>query len=157
MSQILEGATKHYGMSVLMTDTFYDMLPPTVQRLCRCVDKVKTPAIKVPMDLWTYDLTGFGVEQGRLPFPPYTTEAFRAQFDAGFKCYTEGDWREARSILESCLQLMPDDRPTQQLLQVMEKSNFQVPVTWKGFRETDSNSLEIQAQDDDKLAREIPS
>ena len=35
----------------------------------------------------------------------------------------------------------------------MDKSGFQVPITWKGFRETDSNSLEIQAQDDDKLAQ----
>ena len=31
-------------------------------------------------------------------FPPYTTEAFRAQFDAGYKNYIEGDWRESRSV-----------------------------------------------------------
>jgi len=36
-SERLEGATKIYGVLLLMTDSFYDLLSPPVQKLCRKV------------------------------------------------------------------------------------------------------------------------
>lgn len=54
-AQRLEDGTKHYGVCILMTNAFFDLLPPTVQKLCRCIDRVKEEGNRMPMELYTYD------------------------------------------------------------------------------------------------------
>jgi hypothetical protein len=156
--QRLEGATKHYGVSVLMTDAFYDILPPKVeprpldpwtlarrlsvcihewekfaifgggqkgaapatthgprasiqekmtlflalreqvQRLCRCIDRVKEKGNRIPTDIYTYDFCNFSLEGGSMPnithrpertfweqFPPSSRSSFRRKFKVGLR------------------------------------------------------------------------
>ena len=46
-SQLLEGATKYYCVAVLMSDAFYDLLPPDVQRR-RVTLQAAAPVPRVP-------------------------------------------------------------------------------------------------------------
>mmetsp|Transcript_2956 Transcript_2956/g.4240 ORF Transcript_2956/g.4240 Transcript_2956/m.4240 type:complete len:1015 (-) Transcript_2956:227-3271(-) len=39
-AETLEGLTKRYGLSILMSGNFYDLLSPTCRRRCRLVDKL---------------------------------------------------------------------------------------------------------------------
>lgn len=66
-SETLESLTKRYGLSVLMSDSFYNILSPDVRRRCRMIDRVKlirdyeedenycTDATADTMTLYTYD------------------------------------------------------------------------------------------------------
>jgi hypothetical protein len=69
---------------------------------CRCIDRVQTPGLRAPMDLWTYDLKGFSLLEGAVPivtgppansfwqqFPPQTSDAFRTRFAAGKSLYKQ--------------------------------------------------------------------
>ena len=40
-SERLESATKLYGVLLLMSDAFWDLLSPPVQKLCRKIDTIK--------------------------------------------------------------------------------------------------------------------
>ena len=105
LSMKLEAATKHYGVCILMTDSFYDVLPAKVQRLCRCLDRVQEPASRTPIDLYTYDFSSFSLIYGKMPwvlgkpaksfweqFPPATSTSFRATFAKGLRNYIDGNW-----------------------------------------------------------------
>lgn len=59
---------------------------------------------------------------------------FKDTFDQGFMKYVEGNWQEARQILEKCLQMRSGDGPSQVLIHVMEENSFEKPTNWKGYR-----------------------
>ena len=40
-SETLESLTKRYGLTVLMSDSFYNILAPDIRRRCRMVDRIK--------------------------------------------------------------------------------------------------------------------
>jgi hypothetical protein len=73
-SETLESLTKRYGLSVLMSDSFYNILSPDVRRRCRMIDRVKLvrddeadenyciDAAADTMTLYTYDFI-IGVTQ----------------------------------------------------------------------------------------------
>jgi hypothetical protein len=88
-----------------MTDSFYDVLPAKVQRLCRCLDRIQEPGTRTPIDLYTYDFSSFSLTSGKMPwvlgkpaksfweqFPPATSTFFRATFAKGLRNYIDGNW-----------------------------------------------------------------
>jgi len=148
-SERLETATKIYGVLILMSDAFWDLLSPTVQKLCRKVDKIKVPDSKTPLDLYTYDTEAFHLDDYNMKFlepfgstfwetfPPITTEAFRRQFERALIPYTKGNWQDAKEQLEKCLEVRPGDKPALHIMKVMEEHKFQSPPSWKGYRDAD--------------------
>lgn len=70
------------------------------------------------------------------------TTPFLKRFEQGFELYRNGQWPEARSILEEtkiCKHPMSGedviDGPSSTLLSFMAQSSFQAPKGWAGFRE----------------------
>jgi len=149
----LEIATKLYKVPLLMTDAFREHLSPTVQRLCRRVDRIKVPDASMPMDLYTYDVRAFDLEDMTWPaldkhggasffsqFPPATRPEWARAFQAAVSAYAAGDWGTASSLLLLCQREVPDDGPTERVLAFMRQQGGEemvCPQTWKGYRETD--------------------
>ena len=61
MTESLEGATKEYGTSILMSEQFYDLLSSEAMAGCRKVDIVKKRDSDLATSLYTYDID-LGVE-----------------------------------------------------------------------------------------------
>ena len=55
-------------------------------------------------------------------------------FSTAFDAYQDGRWPVARSILDRCLAIVPNDGPAIALRLVIEKTGFNAPEGWKGFR-----------------------
>ena len=148
-SERLETATKVYGVLILMSDAFWELLTPAVQKLCRKIDKIKVPDSKTPLDLYTYDTYAFDLDDLEMKFmsrfgntfweafPPVTTESFRRQFERALIPYFKGNWHEAKELLKACLELIPDDKPGLHIWKVMEEHKFVSPPSWKGYRDAD--------------------
>ena len=49
-----------------------------------------------------------------------------------------GEWEQARALLEGCVNSDPGDRPPAVLLEYMEERDFVAPPTWSGHRELTS-------------------
>ena len=60
----LEAATKQYGVSMLISEDFYNQLGDQKQALCRPLDRVTLKGSAVPMNLYTFDTNG---NQSNLP------------------------------------------------------------------------------------------
>ena len=56
MSETLEGATKEYGTSILMSEPFYNLLSPEAVAGCRKVDVIKRRESDSVTSLYTYDV-----------------------------------------------------------------------------------------------------
>ena len=52
----LEAATKQYGVNLLMSGTFYELLSETMKKFCRNIDRVTVKGSEQPVDLWTIDV-----------------------------------------------------------------------------------------------------
>ncbi|GMI02113.1 hypothetical protein TrLO_g10053 [Triparma laevis f. longispina] len=55
-AEFLESSTKEYGVPVLMSEPFYKLLSPSVQKWCRQVDNIKKSASDEVTGLYTYDV-----------------------------------------------------------------------------------------------------
>lgn len=54
-SEFLESSTKAYGVSLLMSEPFYQLLSPAASKFCRQVDRIKRAGADDPIGLYTYD------------------------------------------------------------------------------------------------------
>lgn len=97
-SERLETATKVYGVLILMSDAFWDLLSPPVQKLCRKIDKIKVPDSKTPLDLYTYDTHAFALDDLDMKFFSPTGSTFwevcMCVRDGGGSGYTRTHARE---------------------------------------------------------------
>ena len=65
---------------------------------------------------------------------------FLDEFQRGLEFYTNGEWLQARDVLQKTrtylnAQGQVVDGPSDSLLTVMQKYNYNAPKSWKGFRE----------------------
>jgi len=144
MAARLEGATKSFGVILLLSEGFMSTLSPKVRSLCRRIDRVTVKGSTKPMELYTYDLP-VPIFGDRLPavhdehfwenFPPCTSAAFRREFAAGMDAYLDGKWDVAHTVLKQCLAQRRDDGPSQNVFATMEEYNFVCPPTWAGYRD----------------------
>eukprot|EP00595_Chromulina_sp_UTEXLB2642_P000827 CAMPEP_0196764648 /NCGR_PEP_ID=MMETSP1095-20130614/6556_1 /TAXON_ID=96789 ORGANISM="Chromulina nebulosa, Strain UTEXLB2642" /NCGR_SAMPLE_ID=MMETSP1095 /ASSEMBLY_ACC=CAM_ASM_000446 /LENGTH=386 /DNA_ID=CAMNT_0042120733 /DNA_START=1665 /DNA_END=2826 /DNA_ORIENTATION=+ len=54
-TEFLESSTKQYGVSILLSEPFFQALSNDVQALCRLIDRVKRSEEENPVGLYTYD------------------------------------------------------------------------------------------------------
>jgi hypothetical protein len=54
-TEFLESSTKAYGVPLLMSEPFFNLLSPTAQGYCRQVDRVRRSESEDPIGLYTYD------------------------------------------------------------------------------------------------------
>eukprot|EP01035_Chromulina_nebulosa_P020916 gene20916-27110_t len=54
-TEFLESSTKQYGVSILLSEPFFQALSNDVQSLCRLIDRVKRSEEENPVGLYTYD------------------------------------------------------------------------------------------------------
>jgi hypothetical protein len=55
-------------------------------------------------------------------------------YNAAFKNYVKGNWREAQSGFNRILEIKSDDKPTLNLLEFMRESNMKPPPGWNGTK-----------------------
>ena len=131
----LEGATKTYGVDLLLSGEFVAGLSPPMRGCCRKLDVIAVPGAEAPMVLYTYERH---------------FEAHRAYFErfaTGVECYLNGDWVWAREYLVWCYAQNPADRPAVVLLEYMAAKRFAAPKGWLGCRrddyEDDADALRV--------------
>ena len=105
---------------------FVDGLSSQLKRLCRPLDRVALKGSKEPMMLFSFE--------------PRMDERKRYfdRFELGVEAYLNGEWEQARALLEGCVNSDPGDRPPAVLLEYMEERDFVAPPTWSGHRELTS-------------------
>ncbi|KDO25021.1 hypothetical protein SPRG_09751 [Saprolegnia parasitica CBS 223.65] len=143
MSSRLEGATKQFGVTLLVSHTFHKLLSAPVQAMCRLIDCVTVKGSEKPLSLYTFDIyDDLGAHaknalgciddlrklQMRMPIE------FRIAFDSGVAKYLEGNWPEATLQIEHALCFAPTDGPSKSLLRVMAEHQGQAPSAWQGYR-----------------------
>lgn len=60
---------------------------------------------------------------------------FRSIAKFAVDTYISGDWRSAKSLLERCLKMQPQDGPCQTIYEYMKSREFVLPEGWKNCRE----------------------
>ena len=68
MASRLEYATKQYGVPILLSGPFYQILSPAIQKYCREVDRVTVKGSVVPIRLYTVDVDCENLEETQDPF-----------------------------------------------------------------------------------------
>jgi hypothetical protein len=167
MAARLETASRQYGVAVLFSDSFYQLLSSAAQKKSRKLDVVTVKGSAVPMPIYTYDtyqeqkfqapkltsieaLDRYANEYNASYWDddddllalrsPYNAE-FYSLFGDGINAYLAGDWTKARKQLETNLeqtQHLGGDGPTKTILAYMANRDFVSPRNWHGFRELTS-------------------
>lgn len=52
----LDGATKQYGVKLLMSGPFVSLLHTEIRTRCRHIDRITVKGSKLPLDIWTFDI-----------------------------------------------------------------------------------------------------
>ncbi|KMS94403.1 hypothetical protein BVRB_021760, partial [Beta vulgaris subsp. vulgaris] len=55
-------------------------------------------------------------------------------FNKAVKTYLSGNWSEAKTLLDGCSAFVPNDRPTEFLLEYLETHGPAAPPDWPGYR-----------------------
>eukprot|EP00210_Caulerpa_lentillifera_P001909 g1836.t1 len=169
MASRLEAATKQFRTNILLSSDFVRCLSPRVRMKVRQIDYVTVKGSKRPMGLYTYDTTLEEIPDPVLPDNPddfksisfsnreysdewlqhpdlastwAVNEEFLDKFAIGFNHYRQGNWTQAKTILEECRWARSqmnlkriEDGPSVTLLEYMEQLNYTAPRDWPGFRE----------------------
>jgi class 3 adenylate cyclase len=123
LSSRLEGANRIYGTHILIGE-------PTQQAVAdifetREIDAIAVKGRKDPTRI--YELLG---QTGAIA---ERVRQLRDAFAAGLLAYREQRWDEAENIFSDCLQLVPDDGPSQVFLdRISELRRNPPPSTWDG-------------------------
>jgi hypothetical protein len=89
---------------------------------------------------------GCGVWFDAFKFTTNKPQDWRKQFSSAVAMYVHGNWEDASRRLKGggggcgitlleCLVEIPEDRPSQILLEFMARWKFCAPNSWRGFRE----------------------
>jgi len=143
MSSRLEAATKQFGVPLLMSHSFTNMLSPSIRKYSRCIDCVTVKGSEEPLGLFTCDVTnsrilnffGENAEEDFQLCQEGLPKSFMATFKAGLDLYFSGDWQAAHDKLTHAKKMKADDGPIETLLKVMSSHNYIAPEDWKGYRQ----------------------
>jgi hypothetical protein len=121
---------------------------------CRRVDKVAVKGSKIPLELYTYDITNYPSKficpcrnPRHFQDADFDTDTsisklqsglhpdFASMYEVGLHSYLGGRWEQARPAFEAAASLKEGDGPTATLLAFMATHDYVAPATWPGFRE----------------------
>jgi len=139
MSSRLEAATKQFGVPLLMSHTFNNMLSAKIQKFTRCIDCVTVKGSVEALGLYTCDVTNdrvlsFDGVDDFSSLQEGLSKSFGPTFSAGLEAYFSGDWTSAKEMLTAANKIKKKDGPVQTLMGVMSKHNFVAPDDWEGYR-----------------------
>jgi class 3 adenylate cyclase len=129
ISARLEAATKQFGVPLLFTGEFADLLSPKVRKMCRQIDCVTVKGSLHPVKLFTFDVRVDNIdppgkdvnllrtfEEETMSLREYAdefeehpdiiklrkgvSEDFLLEFNRGLQHYIDGEWRQASEILQ---------------------------------------------------------
>lgn len=115
----IEGLTKQYGTSVIVTGSVKDDLRGAFQ--IRHLDNVKVKGKSLPVSI--YELRSSSDS---------FSESFLSNYEKGISLYETGAWNLASKYFFSALQDFPDDRATKMLLERCEQYAVTPPESWDG-------------------------
>lgn len=123
----LEGLTKYYGVSLLISEQVLQHLSQPEGYQIRCLDRVvvkgRTEAIAI------YEVLDAEVE----PIQTLKVQTLPL-FQQGRQHYCEGSFIKAKATFEQLLELNPDDRTVQLYLQRIQQFQEQgFPTNWEGI------------------------
>mmetsp|Transcript_49453 Transcript_49453/g.96719 ORF Transcript_49453/g.96719 Transcript_49453/m.96719 type:complete len:836 (-) Transcript_49453:780-3287(-) len=139
MAARMEAASKQFGVAILMTQNFFELMSTEAQANCRKVDVVTVKGSAVPVPIFTYDSyqdqifvthkhnsifdtenrmaenytsAVWGLDDDLVKLRRLSVPAFRKSFGDGLGSYLDGNWREARVKLErsNCIMEAVDPR-----------------------------------------------
>ena len=58
-------------------------------------------------------------------------------YNNAFNNYVKGNWDDAVNGFKKILEIKSDDKPTKNILEFMEETNFKPPKDWKGYKHFD--------------------
>ena len=61
-------------------------------------------------------------------------KAFMKAYEVAFKLYEKGKWLEARDAFDKVFEKRPDDPLSMNLIKYMQKTDFEAPPDWKGYK-----------------------
>ena len=79
---------------------------------------------------------------------PYSRR-FNIKYEKAVRKYREGHWGEAREILKDAVQMAREvklnvrDRPSEALMEFMERTSFEPPSNWRGYRKIDYDWIKL--------------
>jgi len=144
-STYLRTATESYGVQIIMSHVFYNLLSLKVQKRCRILDCVKFGETgKNPISLHTFDVSCDGgvtlPPEGKVPFDfiekaqSQIPQGFIQTFNSAVEKYLEGKWPESTEIFQKIRQILPNDGPSEKLLDIIKSQDGNTPPDWAGFR-----------------------
>jgi class 3 adenylate cyclase len=75
------------------------------------------------------------IQEMRRSYEGRLAKHFYFDFTCGFTEYLHGNWEEAHRHFKNTLNRIPNDGPTQTLINYITSKNYIPPSDWKGFRE----------------------
>eukprot|EP00811_Abedinium_folium_P002084 NODE_11910_length_1258_cov_5.773652.p1 GENE.NODE_11910_length_1258_cov_5.773652~~NODE_11910_length_1258_cov_5.773652.p1 ORF type:complete len:372 (-),score=107.23 NODE_11910_length_1258_cov_5.773652:142-1161(-) len=129
IASMLEGATKHYGVSILMSCSFTKCLSAEVVAECRAIDRVSVKNRGEPLILYCHMPTEAPNLDG------VSMQKFMALWSEGFSLYVKGaDWCRSANAIRKALDILPNDPPALALLNVLMEHGLRAPPNWPGYR-----------------------
>mmetsp|Transcript_3610 Transcript_3610/g.4269 ORF Transcript_3610/g.4269 Transcript_3610/m.4269 type:complete len:694 (+) Transcript_3610:1-2082(+) len=186
MAARMMSASKHYGVNILVSEAIQELMSEPAKKKMRNLDRVTVKGSSAIQKIYTYDSRAFGAdfflysvtdtqaEHEARSYKPsiwetdadlkamrhHVTEEFDLEFNAGLKCYYEGDWPAAIELLESANEIMvaaameggylhdemdnspgqkelyrrkTSDKPSQYLINFMKSKGSKAPEDWDGW------------------------
>jgi len=59
---------------------------------------------------------------------------FNENFNSGFESYLSGEWSIAKKKFARCLEMIPEDGPTKNIVSYLEEHDYISPEEWEGYR-----------------------
>ena len=119
----LEGANKAYGTRILIADRTRQLAGDAIT--AREIDMIRVKGKNEPIRV--FELTGVDGSE------PTVRPDLAARFEAGLQAYRDCDWGGAEAAFRDCLDLVPDDSPSQTFLTRVRHLRDEPPPTgWDG-------------------------
>jgi len=125
----LESANKQYGTRIIMEKNTHDLIKAEFET--RKIDRIRVVGIEEPVEI-------FELLAPKSKLEP-NAEALRETYESALSSYQARDFIQAKKYLEECLEIKPNDGPSQVLSKRMEILTQTPPANdWDGVWQLES-------------------
>mmetsp|Transcript_12478 Transcript_12478/g.17954 ORF Transcript_12478/g.17954 Transcript_12478/m.17954 type:complete len:177 (-) Transcript_12478:517-1047(-) len=103
MAARMEAASRQFGLSILMTERFHELLSPEAQRYCRKVDVVTVKGSNIPMPIYTYETMQNQIFPA-LQVPKFSGLDLKTVLSQQALDYTPLDWTQDPDLVQLRIQ-----------------------------------------------------